>query len=219
MTVTRTVPGLGAPATMSALGHALAGALISARGSIEAAAGRYPGDEDVEAAARSVARANTIVGAVTRMSGAARAPESAPVSLDDALRTALRRVRALTEAPEVQASPLPEVLADEEHVINLLCELLTNVARHAGPGARVVISGGEAGPGAARVLLADDGPGLPAGVDATHPAYFRPGNGTGAGCGLALARDLAEVNGGTLTLSSGPEGGLTAELTLPTAAG
>lgn len=210
---------LGGPATLSALGHALAGPLITARGNLEAAVARHPEDADIASAARAVARAGVVVGAVTRMSGAARTPEPAPVLLDDVLRTALRRLRALMDPPVLHATPLPEVFADEEHLVSLLGEVLANAAVHGGPGTQVRIRAAEAGPGAVRVSITDDGPGLPDGMDTAHLRYFRPGKGSGAGCGLALARDLAEVNGGTLTVADGPVGGLSVEVTLPTGAG
>ena len=66
--------------------------------------------------------------------------------------------------------------------------------------------------------IADDGPGLD---DAALDEAMLPGRrlderGDGHGFGLSIARELAELNGGTLTLTRPPSpGGLKAQLELP----
>jgi signal transduction histidine kinase len=70
-----------------------------------------------------------------------------------------------------------------------------------------------------RIVVDDDGPGLPAAdresagkrgqrLDETKP---------GSGLGLSIVTELATLYGGTLKLGSAPAGGLRAELTLPSA--
>lgn len=59
-----------------------------------------------------------------------------------------------------------------------------------------------------RLVLADDGPGLP---DRAQAHLFQPFSGSarlgGAGLGLPIARELAQAHGGDLTLvSTGPDG-------------
>lgn len=74
--------------------------------------------------------------------------------------------------------------------------------------------------GRVAVTVDDDGPGIPperleqvfAPWVRLEEGVQRPG---GNGLGLAIARDLAQREGGTLTLSNRPEGGLRATLTLP----
>jgi signal transduction histidine kinase len=67
------------------------------------------------------------------------------------------------------------------------------------------------------VRISDDGPGLP---KAAKAALFRARSGTGAtgGFGLAIARELAERNGGSLTYLDGAKGA-TFVLELPNAGG
>ena len=69
------------------------------------------------------------------------------------------------------------------------------------------------------ITIVDDGPGIPA--DALNRA-FAPGERLdeakpGSGLGLAIVRDLATLHGGSVELSNGRNGGLHAELRLPSA--
>jgi signal transduction histidine kinase len=81
---------------------------------------------------------------------------------------------------------------------------------------RVVVTSSEAG-GFITIAVDDDGPGLPsamrafvlqrgARIDEALP---------GSGLGLAIVRDLAEVYGGSITLATSSENGLSARLSLP----
>ncbi len=64
--------------------------------------------------------------------------------------------------------------------------------------------------------MADDGPGVPQAVAAQ---LFRPfttgGRASGAGLGLAIARDLVRAHGGDIALSETGAGGTTFRFTLP----
>jgi signal transduction histidine kinase len=94
--------------------------------------------------------------------------------------------------------------------------LLGNALRYGG-SARLALQRGEGG--TAAIVVDDDGPGIP---DDQIEQAFRPWTqlhngvpGAGHGLGLAIARDLAERDGGVLTLLNRPEGGLRAVLLLP----
>ncbi len=99
-----------------------------------------------------------------------------------------------------------------------LANLVGNALTYGGV-ARVAL---EEQPGALRVCIEDDGPGIPA---AEMQRVFEPfqrldisRNRTtgGVGLGLTIARRAIATEGGTLTLQNRPGGGLTAMLTLPT---
>ncbi len=110
----------------------------------------------------------------------------------------------------------PEVLADADQlgqiVLNLLINAQQALAGHAGAG-RVRVSTGveRAGPAAPpRVVLrvADNGPGVPAGLRERifDPFFTTRTDGTGTGMGLTMSRTLAREQGGELVLEPSAEG-------------
>ena len=119
----------------------------------------------------------------------------------------------LTLAPDLL------VRVDPVHVRRILANLLDNASRYGGPGVhiRVVTSGSER---EAEVDVIDDGPGISAAdTERIFEPFFRVDPDAtsphGTGLGLALARSLAERNGGHLTVESEPEVGTTFRLILP----
>ena len=74
--------------------------------------------------------------------------------------------------------------------------------------------------GRAVLEVADEGPGIPATQQAqVFDRFYRVDGGvtTGSGLGLSIAKELAELMGGTIELESGP-GSTVFRLTLPAAA-
>lgn len=156
-----------------------------------------------------------------------RAQEPAPridkMALEPALREALGDV--LVGFPTVQHSidsdPALEVQADPDHLYRILSNLVRNAAQvlaeqaeRAGPGT-VYVSSHRDGD-SVRILVADDGPGLPQKVLDT---LFQPFVGShrqgGTGLGLAIARELARAMGGDVTLSATGQQGTAFEVRLP----
>jgi two-component system sensor histidine kinase KdpD len=70
-----------------------------------------------------------------------------------------------------------------------------------------------------RVIIDDDGPGLPTGDPARLFAKFQRGREEsdipGAGLGLAICRAIVEAHGGSIRASTRPSGGARFEFTLP----
>jgi two-component system sensor histidine kinase TctE len=100
----------------------------------------------------------------------------------------------------------------------VLVNLIDNAFRHTPPGAPVSLSVAELD-GAARIEVADRGPGIPS---AELPAVFerfrrgRDANG-GTGLGLALCREIVTRHHGEITVHSGNGAGTTVTVTLPLA--
>jgi signal transduction histidine kinase len=110
----------------------------------------------------------------------------------------------------VVAEGLEPALArgDEGRVLQVLRVLVDNAVRHTPPGTTVTLHT-ETTPWGASIIVADDGPGIPAELlERVFDRFFRgPGAAArGSGLGLAIARELAERMDGRLLLTSGPEG-------------
>jgi hypothetical protein len=95
--------------------------------------------------------------------------------------------------------------------------LIANAVKY-GHGARVAV---ETAPGVARVIVDDDGPGIPvAELERVFEPFRRLETSRsretgGAGLGLPIARNILRGMGGDVVLSNRPEGGLRATATLP----
>jgi signal transduction histidine kinase len=98
------------------------------------------------------------------------------------------------------------VIADPGAVARVIRILVDNALRHSPPGGRVevTIRGGHR----ARIVVGDDGPGVPQDEREVIFERFRRGEsaGTGFGLGLALGRELSERMGGRLALSDSRRG-------------
>lgn len=142
----------------------------------------------------------------------------APCPLADStegLVRAMRTVhaeRALDVAMDVPAAMLVGVARHD--LDEMLGNLLDNACKWA--RSRVVVSASARGTHAS-VVVDDDGPGI---APALREAVLRRGvradeAAPGSGLGLAIVRDLVELYGGAVALSTSKLGGLRAEITLP----
>jgi two-component system OmpR family sensor kinase/two-component system sensor histidine kinase BaeS len=128
------------------------------------------------------------------------------------------RERALT-LTVVVAPGLPAVTADPQRISQVIGNLLGNALRYVPEGSRVTVSVART-PGGVELAVSDTGPGVP---EADLPHLFdrfwrgeksRARASGGAGLGLAIAKQLIEAQGGTLTARNRPEGGLVVSFVL-----
>ncbi len=113
---------------------------------------------------------------------------------------------------------LPEegvsALADPERVAQIMRILLDNALRHTPEGTSVTVTAVRDN-GSAEFTVADSGPGMTKGADGRVFDRFWTGDATtGAGLGLAIAKELAEHMRGDISVSSEP-GRTTFTLELP----
>jgi DNA-binding response OmpR family regulator/anti-sigma regulatory factor (Ser/Thr protein kinase) len=121
---------------------------------------------------------------------------------------------------EVTPPPAPvSVYADPGHLDRILSNLLSNAFKftpqHGSVRLRV-----SAHNGAARIAVRDSGPGIPAAersrvFDRFHRVESTAGNQPGTGIGLALAKELVGLHGGSISLESEEGFGSTFVVTLP----
>jgi heavy metal sensor kinase len=109
--------------------------------------------------------------------------------------------------------------ADDALLRRMLMNLLDNAVKHTPAGGAVSLSARRSGE-AYVVEVADTGPGIPAELQSrVFDRFFRASNGStdpaGAGLGLAIARRVAELHGGALTLARSGARGSVFRVTLP----
>jgi signal transduction histidine kinase len=140
------------------------------------------------------------------------------VDLDDLVYAERDRIVAARPdlTVEVHVTPV-RVSGDPHHLHRIVRNLVDNASRHA--RRRIVIT--LTGPGdGAELVVADDGPGIPeADRDRVFERFVRLDEGRsrdrgGAGLGLPIARELARVHGGTVTVGQAPDGGAEIHVTL-----
>ena len=93
-----------------------------------------------------------------------------------------------------------------------ITNLLDNARRHA---RHIAVAATQQGERNVRIIIDDDGPGIPA---AQRETLFRPFESAapgGTGLGLAIARDIIGAHGGNISLADSPMGGLRVMIELP----
>jgi signal transduction histidine kinase len=110
-----------------------------------------------------------------------------------------------------------QVVGDPGELRRVVRNLLDNARRHARGAVTVTLAERD---GRARLVVSDDGPGIPAERRAevferfTRLDEARSGGGR-AGLGLAIVHDIVRRHGGTVAIDDGPAGGTRVTVTLP----
>jgi len=113
------------------------------------------------------------------------------------------------------------VLADEDRVVQVLVNLLTNASKYGPAGQTIQVSSRRLGD-FVRVQVQDQGPGIaPEARSHLFERFYRAKRGrkeaTGLGLGLALAKAIVEAHGGQIGVESEPGHGAIFWFTLPEA--
>jgi two-component system, OmpR family, sensor histidine kinase KdpD len=148
-------------------------------------------------------------------------------TLDDLLGSALVAYaqKLATHPVEVRlAAELPPVWVDGTLIVQVFGNLLDNVTKYTPQGTRVLISASADGEGSfVRVVIDDEGPGLPAGDPARLFDKFQRGSGEGSvvgvGLGLAICQAIVHAHGGEISAQRRATGGARFAFTLPASEG
>ena len=142
-------------------------------------------------------------------------------TVDDLAGAALGRLEASLAGHVVEVSvpaDLAPVYVDAALAVEVFVNLLENAAKYTPPGTHVWITGAVEGD-FARVIVEDDGPGLPPGDPARLFDKFQRGRTessvSGAGLGLTICRSIVVAHGGTIAAAARPGGGARFTFTLP----
>ena len=214
---------------LAAVSHDLRTPLASIKAGVSTLrqAGLALGPEDeaelLESIEESADRLDALIGNLLDLSrletGMVR-PHSHSVDLLDAVVSTVRTTSAPSRVDIDLEPDLPLVRVDLGLLDRVLANVVENALRHSGSD-DVRVTAGRIGD-TVQVRVVDRGPGVDdADKDRIFAAFQRLGDaprGDGLGLGLAVARGLMTVMGGTLTPEDTPGGGLTMVLELPVAA-
>lgn len=143
------------------------------------------------------------------------------IDLDDVVLREARRIRA-HERVEVDMSSVSaaHVDGDADQLGRAVRNLLANAERHAATKVRLALAETD---GMAVLTVADDGPGIPPEHSEeiferfTRLDESRNSDSGGTGLGLPIAREVAQIHGGTVELVMGDGPGATFRMTIPAA--
>jgi len=162
---------------------------------------------------------------VRRLLGFSRLADGRPVSLD--LEEVIDRSIGLVQAGlrqkgifirKLLAPNTPRVRADANQMEQVLINLIWNGADAMPDGGRIDIDSRREN-GRVEIRVRDEGKGIPEEI-ATRvfdPFFTTKPPGQGTGLGLAICRRIMEEHDGTITVSSGPDGGTEVLLRVPAA--
>jgi signal transduction histidine kinase len=152
--------------------------------------------------------------------------QTAPVAIADVIRGAVESLRPAIAARGLQFTTmvqegLPPVVADADRLQQVVWNLLSNAIKFTPRGGSIRLSAAPS-PGGVEIVVADTGRGIAAEFLPYVFDRFRQADAStrretsGLGLGLAIAKHLVELHGGTLTASSPGEGqGASFQLHLP----
>jgi OmpR-family two-component system manganese-sensing sensor histidine kinase len=209
--------------------HEMRTPLAAMRSSAEGALAAAESADDLRAAllvvARSAERLTRITNDLLMLARSEEFPNRRPEPIDLSVVVAETVESFAVAHPELPRAQLSlgedlRVSADPVEIGRIVANLLDNGFRYSGADAksvRIVTKGAE---GEALVEVIDSGPGIPAAdleriFEPFYRVHFDATAPEGNGLGLAIARSLAQRNGGQLIAESPPGASATFRVTLP----
>jgi signal transduction histidine kinase len=158
---------------------------------------------------------------VSRLRAGLQPMEKRPVWLGAVATRALRELRPQADAAGVHIDRVgngadPQILGDEERLVEVVVNLVSNAIKASVQGGTVRV-GVDREPNGAQLVVADDGVGMPRDVLAQifDPYVQAPGAAAGTGLGLAIVKSIVEAHGGQVAVESEPGHGSRFTVHLP----
>ncbi|MDX2170191.1 MAG: ATP-binding protein, partial [Deltaproteobacteria bacterium] len=198
------------------LAHEIRNPLASLKGHGQLLLESLPGDdarrERAEWVVRETARLESLCEDLLSL---VRATRVAPIEVDPAalLREAAEGVGGAPIALDVGGAP-PRWPLDPVRMHQVLANLLRNAVQASPDGAPVAASVGVAH-GALLFTVRDRGRGVPPGEEARIFEPFHTTRTRGTGLGLAVARRIVELHGGSIAVGNPPGGGAEFQVRIP----
>ena len=153
-------------------------------------------------------------------------PERGPVGINDVVTAALDITAYAVSTSSIDltldlAEDVPPILADADQLHQVFLNLIINAQQslqdQPAPRRIRIESHHDPEKDVIRVVVADNGPGIPAHLRARifEPYFTTKPTGVGTGVGLAVSLGIVEAHGGTLTVDCPPEGGAVFTMVLP----
>jgi len=123
-----------------------------------------------------------------------------------------------TKRVELKAEAIPNVMADRDQMVQILTNLIQNgldAASAVRPDPRVAVTIDSAPEGKVRIVVRDNGPGVPPEI---LPRLFEPyatSKAKGTGLGLAIVHRMVFEHGGEIAYREATKGGAVFEILLP----
>lgn len=151
-------------------------------------------------------------------------------SLNEIVIAAVKRAEPRTRLNKLELvldDELPSVDVDEAALVEVIYVLLDNAAKYSSAGSLITVSATGGNGNEARLIVEDQGPGIPPELrERVFIKFFRAmrdggqGKPSGTGMGLAIAQGIVEAHGGRIWIEDGTEGrGTRFLVALPTADG
>ena len=168
--------------------------------------GERAGDRVAPALIRDAERLGQLIDdllALARLDESPRLVRPVPVDLDDIVLTEVSRLRGGAVVLDTRDVSPALLYGDPDLLRRIVGNLLSNAVRHAAHRVRISVSTSD---GQVELVVADDGPGIPA---AERERVFRrfhrlddarARDGGGSGLGLAIVRDAARAHRGSVTI-------------------
>jgi signal transduction histidine kinase len=143
-------------------------------------------------------------------------PSDLDVLIDEVVRLLRPEARAsgVTLRRQRVGDPMPQLRIDAERMKQVVINLVRNAIEAMPDGGVVTIESGLLD-GRAQMVVSDDGPGLPEGLDVFQ--LFVTTKPKGTGLGLSIAQQVVLEHGGEITARSETGQGATFVVSLPTA--